>query len=132
MSTLLSEAEHTGIALWPDTFQHDGVLDHEAVLNIDTELYGIDALFQACYAFTDRCYFHLSAMKDGKEVSVYLRRKNSDGEIADVAGEFANELVNQRVRLDLFRRTHALREIIVAQAFTEADLIERAEGKNEF
>ena len=41
----------------------------------------------------------------------------------ELAGEFSNELVNQKVRLDVAAETKAIRELIVAQAFAEADLL---------
>jgi His-Xaa-Ser system protein HxsD len=42
-----------------------------------------------------------------------------------IAGEFGNELISQRIRLDLAEETRPVRELIVAQAFAEADLSAR-------
>jgi hypothetical protein len=42
--------------------------------------------------------------------------------LADIAGEFANELIDQRVRYDLERETRHIRTRIVDQAFAEADI----------
>jgi hypothetical protein len=44
-----------------------------------------------------------------------------------VVGEFSNELINQQVRRDVANETKAVRELIVAQAFAEADLIDKSE-----
>jgi His-Xaa-Ser system protein HxsD len=116
-----------GLSVLLERFPRDGVFDHEAMLTIGTALYGTDAVFQACYTFTDRCFFQLSP-GDGDAVTVFVRRKCEDDDLEDLVGEFANELLNQRIRIDLFRRTHALREMIVAQAFTEADLLDGGDG----
>ena len=41
-----------------------------------------------------------------------------------VAGEFANALLDWQVRLDIQRETANLRELIVAKAFAEGNLLE--------
>lgn len=116
-----------GISALVGTFSSDEGFNREVALSVNTGLYGIDAVFQACYTFTDRCFFHFSH-KGGEDVVLSMRRKREDGDVDDLIGEFVNELINQRVRIDLFRRTHLLREMIVAQAFTEADLLKPGMG----
>ena len=91
-----------------------------ARLVVDTKLYTSDALFRACYVFTDRCYLFLR-QHSAHEIVVEFRRSQADVALADVVGAFANELINQRVRTDIARETRAIRERIVAQAFAEAD-----------
>jgi His-Xaa-Ser system protein HxsD len=41
-----------------------------------------------------------------------------------VAGEFANALLDQQLRLDVERETRTLRELIVAKAFAESGVFE--------
>jgi len=91
-----------------------------AHLAVDTTLYTPDALFRACYVFTDRCYLFLK-QQSTHEIVVEFRRSQSAVALADVVGAFANELINQRVRADVARETRAIRERIVAQAFVDAD-----------
>jgi His-Xaa-Ser system protein HxsD len=88
---------------------------------VDTNLYTKEALFRACYQFTDRCYLFLE-QSDGDTVTVEFRKREAEAKLQDVVGSFANELINQRVRSDLSRETQAIRELIVAQAFSDADL----------
>ena len=87
---------------------------------VDTTLYTSDALFRACYTFTDRCYLYLKQLSP-HEVLVEFRRSSTSPALVDVVGAFANELIDQRVRADIARETRAIRERIVAQAFAEAD-----------
>lgn len=89
-------------------------------LVVDTTLYTPEALFRACYTFTDRCYLFLR-QQGAHEIVVEFRPSSPAGPLADVVGAFANELINQRVRADIARETRAIRERIVAQAFAEAD-----------
>jgi len=90
-----------------------------AHLLVDTTLYSPDAVFRACYTFTDRCYLFLQ-QQSVHEIMVEFRRISGSVVLADVVGAFANELINQRVRADITRETSAIREQIVAQAFAEA------------
>jgi His-Xaa-Ser system protein HxsD len=91
------------------------------LLTVDTKLYSEEALFRTCYVFTDRCYLLLKPDGDNRVV-VEFRKRRQSADLHVLIGEFANELIDQRVRADLSRDTRAIRELIVAQAFAEADL----------
>lgn len=88
------------------------------------EVYGLPALFRACYRLTDRCFVYLSPPKDGTiEVSLIAKT----GQIADtdnLAGSFLNDLIDQRLRIDIGEETRVIRELIVAQAFAAVDVID--------
>lgn len=99
----------------------DLATDGEETLTVDTELYGLEALFRACYAFTDRCYLFLRD-RTPAQVTVVLRKRRSPKTLAALVEEFANELINQRLRVLLAEETREIRERIVAQAFAEGDL----------
>jgi His-Xaa-Ser system protein HxsD len=101
------------------------VTEESLRISVDTSLYTKDALFKACYAFTDRCYLFLSPAEAPDVVRVRFSRKEPGTDLAVMAGEFANELVDQRVRAQIAAETAGVRELIVAQAFAEADLIDR-------
>ena len=94
--------------------------DH-LVLGVPSKVYSEAALFRACYLFTGRCYLFLRPGA-GDVVLVEFRRKKIDADLDALIGEFANELIAQKLRADLAHETRAIREIIVAQAFAEADL----------
>jgi His-Xaa-Ser system protein HxsD len=93
---------------------------------VDIDVYGSEALYRACYLFTDRCYLFLTQTTPTK-ISVEFRPKPQSATLPDVVGAFANELINQRLRADLARETKAIRELIVAEAFGEAEF--RGGGK---
>ena len=90
-------------------------------LPVDTSLYTIEALFKACYTFTDRCYLFLRRTGP-TEITVEFRARQAGTSLAQFVNDFSNELLDQRVRSDLARETTRIREWIVAQAFVEADL----------
>jgi His-Xaa-Ser system protein HxsD len=102
-------------------------------MSVDTSIYSMDALFRVCYAFTDRCYLFLEPKEETPSViNVRFTRKEADHDLASLAGEFSNALIDQRVRLEIFAETKAVRELIVAQAFAEADLIDRTLSESSY
>src|SRR4051812_38295573 len=101
------------------------VTEDGLVVAVNTDLYSREALFRVCYLFTDRCYLFLMQDEGSPVIQVRFTRKSSDTDLNKMAGEFSNELINQKVRMDIAAETKAIRELIVAQAFTEADLLDR-------
>ncbi len=85
---------------------------------IQEEIYPRDAIYGAAYLFLDRCYVFLGRPED-KAVSVQLRPKKGAGEeaLTDLAGEFANELLNQVIRFRVGEATSRIREYTLAKAF---------------
>ena len=88
---------------------------------VDLSVYREEALFRTCYLFTDRCYLFLDPAGPG-QIRVRFRKRDPLASLMRIVGEFGNELINQRIRLDLAEETRVIRELIVAQAFAEADL----------
>ena len=101
------------------------ITDENLCVCVDTATYSLEALFRVCYAFTDKCYLFLRPENGSSVVRVMFTRKIPDCDLPSLAGEFSNELINQRVRLQVALETRAIRELIVAQAFAEADLLDR-------
>jgi His-Xaa-Ser system protein HxsD len=91
---------------------------------VDTNLYSLESLFRVCYRFTDRCYLYLESSGPKGYVRVRLSRKSDGSDLAEIAGEFGNELINQKVRADVAAETRPIRELIVAQAFAESGVID--------
>lgn len=99
----------------------EGSVEGERKLTVDTEIYGEEALFRACYAFTDRCYLFLRD-RGPSAVTVVFRKRQSPRTLDVLVEDFANELINQRLRVLLAAETKSVRELIVTQAFAEGDL----------
>ncbi len=96
--------------------------DENLLIRIDLSVYPLEALFRVCYSFTDRCYIFLEE-ESASIIKVHFARKTEGCDLSVIVGEFSNELINQRVRFDVARETQTIRELIVAQAFAEADLL---------
>ncbi len=92
---------------------------------IDEDIYPRDAIYGAAYLFVDRAYIFLDRPAD-RRVRVQLRPKAGgvpgEGELEALAGEFANELLNQVLRTRISASTARIREYYFAKAFfTEPD-----------
>jgi His-Xaa-Ser system protein HxsD len=86
--------------------------------SVDTSIYSWGALFRTCYKFTDRSYLYLRR-ETADVVSVTFTAKNAETDVSALIGEFANELIDQRLRSLINDETRSVRELIVAQAFAE-------------
>ena len=87
-------------------------------LLVDEDLYPRDAIYGAAYLFVDRCWVFLSRQGERK-VEVRLRPKGESSPeiLTALAGEFANELLNQVLRIRIGDSTGKIREYYMARAF---------------
>ena len=87
-------------------------------LTLDESIYPMDAIYGAAYLFVDRCYVFLSREGD-RMVEVRLKPKgeSSSAALQALAGELANELLNQVLRVRIGDSTRKIREYYMARAF---------------
>ncbi len=92
--------------------------DRTVTLNVSEDLFEIDAIYGAAYLFVDRCWLFMTRPEEGV-VGVNLKAKEDADEAAleALAGEFANELLNQAIRIQITESTSTLREYTMARAF---------------
>lgn len=86
------------------------------LLKVDCNLYEKDALLQAAYKFTDRCYINIESVDNYYEV--YFQSKNSAENLEKVSLEFGNEIIDQQIRLQTGREFKEVREQLVKKAFS--------------
>jgi His-Xaa-Ser system protein HxsD len=98
----------------------DGAL--RVTLSID--VYALQAILRSCYWLTDRCFLYLAPPKDGL-IEITLLSKSGDSTQTDqLTWDFLNDLIDQQLRISINAETQAIREVIVAQAFADVDLID--------
>ncbi len=87
------------------------------IVPVDTSVYSLDVVLGAAYVLMGKAYVHLSALETGS-VQVMLTGKTELDEqgLRALGGDFANELVNQILRVRLDESGRKLREYIVAKA----------------
>ncbi|MBM4367613.1 MAG: His-Xaa-Ser system protein HxsD [Deltaproteobacteria bacterium] len=91
-------------------------------LSVDESVYDLDVIMGAAYLFIDRCYVYLDREAD-RRVSVVLRTREATTEAAleQLAGHFANELLNQALRKNIGEANAKIREFIMARALFSAE-----------
>ncbi len=89
---------------------------------VSEDLYALDVIQGAAYLFLDRCYLFLDRPAD-RQVAVVLKAKGeTDAAALDaLAGEFANELLNQALRKAIGASNAKIREFILAKALFSVD-----------
>lgn len=78
----------------------------------ERELYPKVALLKAAYNYTDRAFVHLDA--DEKYFYVDIEKKDSELEFNEE--EFANEMLAQAIRHEIYLQTKNIRELMLARA----------------
>jgi His-Xaa-Ser system protein HxsD len=92
------------------------------VLDVEERLFPLDVIYGAAYLFVDRCYVFLGPAGEGRvRASLRLRGQSDDTSLEGLAGEFANELLNQGLRHRLAQSTGRLRELYTARALGLAE-----------
>jgi len=96
----------------------------QVCLAVDPAVYSIEAALAAGYRFTDRAYVWLEPAADRETgYCVVLRPKAAGDDLQALSGAFANELLDQALRQRLEQRFGGLRTLMVAQAFSEGNLL---------
>ncbi|MFT4979437.1 MAG: His-Xaa-Ser system protein HxsD [Myxococcota bacterium] len=100
------------------TYLDDG---RRVSFTLDETVYPLDAIYGAAYLFVDRCFLFLDRPADQKvEVRLKPRKAATADELDALAGEFANELLNQVLRQRISESTARIREYYMARAFFSA------------
>lgn len=97
----------------------------QRVLTIDLGIYHVDAVFRTAYRFSDRCVVFLERPTDRQDrLRVTIAPRLSGLDLQKTIGDFANDLLDQQLRVVLAHEAGPLRDLIVAQAFAEGNLLE--------
>jgi len=99
-------------------------------ITVDLTVYRLEVVLRACHAFTGRCYISTRSAGDGALLVELAAREESDS-LRDLAGEFSNALIDSQLRALISTETRTIRELLVAQAFCEADLLDRRDSESD-
>lgn len=93
-------------------------------VDIDLGVYSLEAVLRACYKFTDRCYILLARGEEQDRLRIFVQAKKLELDVQALIGELANELLDQQLRRVIAEEVGPVRELIVAQAFAEGNLLD--------
>jgi His-Xaa-Ser system protein HxsD len=102
------------------------LIDNAMALVIDVRVYRLAAVKKAAYRLADRCTAVIGS-PDDHLLPVSLRFKPGTAEAAarETARAFFQELLDQELREQIAEETDSIRTLILAHAFSKADLIKR-------
>jgi len=83
---------------------------------LDENIYPRDAVYGAAYLFIGKCFLFFTRPA-ADQIEVRLKAKEDGANLEALAGEFANELLNQVVRQRIGESTSQIREYYMAKAF---------------
>ena len=89
---------------------------NKLLLTVQNDLYEKEAVLNASYKFTDRCYINVEVI--GGLTEIYFQAKNAEIVLEEIALECGNELIDQQVRLNTGREFKTIREELVRKAFS--------------
>ena len=138
-----------GMSIDDDTGFHRLTGDGAAVVTVDTSLYSPQSVRKAAHRLTGLCYVHLqrsgvpdldlaepvgsahenltaagNGVPEGRLLRVRLRPKPpAVTDIAALAGEFVNLLLDETLREEIGRETEPVRNLILAHALSETALL---------
>jgi His-Xaa-Ser system protein HxsD len=99
-------------------------------ITIDLRIYPLDVILRTCHAFTARCYV-FPRLTENERLTIELEAREPETSLRDLAGQFSNALLDQQLRSMIGEETRAIRELLVAQAFCEADLLDRRNSESD-
>ncbi|MHB2026985.1 MAG: His-Xaa-Ser system protein HxsD [Elusimicrobiota bacterium] len=93
----------------------------EFTVEVNAALYGVEAVYKACYRFLESMYVRLEGDPE-KKIIVRLRPKDESVQTEHFfVGEFENELLHQALRLKVAANNGKIREYIVTRALASAE-----------
>jgi len=95
-------------------------------LTLSLDLYSLEAIKKTCYKYTDKCSILLDDInKDKNTVNVIFSMHNDNSNInhEQLLSDFKIELLDQDLREIVSSETEAVRNLILAQAFSKTSLL---------
>lgn len=94
-------------------------------LSLNTAIYSVEAIKKTAYKFADRASIIISPCSDSTLSVVFnFVGQNSKNDSKQVISDFCNELIDQDLREIVKRETGALRNVLIAHAFSRTSLTE--------
>lgn len=91
-------------------------------IKLNSKIYPLEAILNACYAFIDRVYIFLDSDSKGNLIRVSTKGKHrlSEKQLESLHGEFMNELLHCALRYTISKNNKKIREYIIGRALYSA------------
>jgi His-Xaa-Ser system protein HxsD len=95
-----------------------------AMVELDPTVYRLEAIKKAAYKFGDRCFVQIDTCANGRVVIILKTKRVLMDDLEQLAGEFRNEVLDQELREVVAKETEAVRNLLLAQAFSKTALLD--------
>jgi len=93
-------------------------------ISFDLGSVSLNSIKRAAYKYTDRCSVDLRIV-DNEGLCIFnFKEQISDQEFEKFMIEFRNEVLDEELRAEIFSKTEPIRNLILAHAFSNANLEE--------
>jgi His-Xaa-Ser system protein HxsD len=86
-------------------------------VTLSTQVYDREAVFAAAQRLNDRFYIKIEPHNEASYAVLLESKEEACADAVKAAHELLNDIIEEQVRIDLMKRTGALREIIYRHAF---------------
>jgi len=93
-------------------------------ISLPVEVYGIDAILRSCYWLTEHCFIYVGRPTAATIEVTLVSKSGRPIDTDQLTWDLLNDLIDQRLRVQIQEETRSIREMIVAQAFAEIDVID--------
>ena len=97
-------------------------------LSFNKDLYLKEALLKAAYRFIDICYIYINQTDTDYIVEITAKEAALPESLPN---EIKNELLSQTVRLQVYKQTHVIRELLMARAMASTIINETPNAEND-
>jgi His-Xaa-Ser system protein HxsD len=98
--------------------------DSALVFVVDETIYTRGAILRALHWYSDQ--FTISTSTEPDATVITMRPKKMNADFQQLASEFEGKLLDAQLRIEIREETSRIRELIVAKAFAEGDLLDDA------
>jgi len=91
-------------------------------INLNSKIYPLEAVLNACYIFVDHIYIFLDTDSKGENIKVSFKGKQklSKKKLESLRDEFMNELLHSTLRYRVSKNNKKIREYIIGRALYSA------------
>lgn len=93
------------------------------LVKLDSAVYRLNAIKKAAYKFAGRCMINIST-SEGREVTLAVDCHDPQIDVPTLLREIHAEITDQELREVVLEETAAVRQLLLAQAFSATSLIE--------
>ncbi len=88
---------------------------NKLLLKVSANIYEKEAVLNASYKFTNKCYLNIEQINTS--IEVFFQSKDENTDLNEISLEFCNELIDQQIRINTSKEYKIIREELVKKAF---------------